>query len=226
MPGGRGPGAAAAASRRGGSGLAPEHAEQVRTAAETMALGALFLAFSLPLVTAGAAWCAAAEIVAGWHEDREAPLLRTFARVVRRDLKAGALLQAAVLTVLAATWLETHAVLNSRMPGRAGEAAALVLVGAAAVALLLLATACRVGGGRTWAAAGASWGRALRAAAELARTAPATVPLVMAGLACVVALVAVIPAFAGFMAGPLAYAVSVTVVRANRARARTGGAGR
>ncbi|MFI0898085.1 hypothetical protein [Streptomyces sp. NPDC020983] len=203
------PGGHAAAARRFGPVLGTERAEQVRTAAETMAVGALFLAFSLPLVTAGAAWCAAAEVVAGWHEEREAPLLRTFASVVRRDLRAGLALQAAVLGVLAATWLEVHAVLDSRIPGRPAEAAALVLLGAAAVALALLAAACRASD-RT------SWAGALRTAVRLAGAAPGTLPLVVTALACVAALVATIPAFAGFMAGPLAYAVSVAAVRAAR----------
>jgi uncharacterized membrane protein YesL len=211
----RGP---AAGTRRHGPALSPERAEQVRTAAETMAVGALFLLFCLPLVTIGAAWCAAAEVVAGWHEDHEAPLLRTFARVVRRDLRGGAVLQATVLAVAAATWAETHAVLNSRMPGRPLEAAALVAVGAAAVALVLLTAGCR-------AATGAPWGPSLRMAAHLSGAAPATLPLVVTALAAAAALVAAVPAFAAFMAGPLAYAVSVTVVRAT-GRARNEGAAR
>lgn len=203
------PGHGAAAARRFGPVLSTERTEQVRTAAETMAVGALFLLFSLPLVTAGAAWCAAAEVVAGWHEEREAPLLRTFASVVRRDLRSGFALQAAVLAVVAATWLEVHTVLNSRIPGRPVEAAALVVLGAAAVALALLAAACR-------AADRTSWADALRTAVRHAGAAPGTLPLVVTALACVAALVATIPAFAGFMAGPLAYAVSVAAVRAAR----------
>jgi hypothetical protein len=194
-------------ARHGGPVLGAERAEQVRTAAETMAVGVLFLVFSLPVVTAGAAWCAAAEVVAGWHRDREAPLLRTFATVVRRDLRAGLALQGSVLAVAAATWLEVHAVLGSRMPGRPVEAAALVLVGAAGVAFALLTAGCR-------AADGTSWREALGSAARRSAAAPATVPLAVSALACVAALVAVIPAFAGFMAGPLAYAVSATVARA------------
>lgn len=197
----------AAGGGRRGPVLGAERGEQVRTAAETMAVGALFLVFSLPLVTAGAAWCAAAEVVAGWHRGREAPLLRTFARVVRRDLWPGLALQGAVLAVLAVTWFEVHAVLGSRIPGRPVEAAALVVAGAAAVAFALVAAGCRAAG-RT------SWRDGLRTAARLSAAAPATVPLAVTALACVAALVAVIPAFAGFMAGPLAYAVSVTVARA------------
>ncbi|NUP39370.1 MAG: YesL family protein, partial [Streptomyces sp.] len=112
------PHTSAARARRFGPVLSSERTEQVRTAAETMAVGALFLVFSLPLVTVGAAWCAAAEVVAGWHDDREAPLLRTFASVVRRDLRGGAALLGVVLAVAAATWLEVHAVLGSRIPGR------------------------------------------------------------------------------------------------------------
>lgn len=184
----------------------PERGEHVRVAAETMAVGALFVLFSLPVVTAGASWCAAAEVVAGWHRGRELPLLRTFMRVVRRDLRAGLALEFIVLAVLAATWFEVHVVLTSRMPGYPVEAAALTLLGSGAVSLVLLTVARR-------AATGTSWRTAIRAAADRARAVPSTVPLVLAGLACVIALVAVIPAFGGFMAGPLAYAVSAVVAR-------------
>jgi hypothetical protein len=112
-----------------------------------------------------------------------------------------------VLAVLAVTWLEVHAVLGSRIPGRPVEAAALVLAGAAAVAFALVTVGCR-------AADRLPWADALRTAARLSASAPATVPLAVTALACVAVLVAVVPAFAGFIAGPLAYAVSVTVVRA------------
>lgn len=212
-------GAAADGRRRPGPVLGAERSEQVRTAAETVAVGALFLLFSLPVVTAGAAWCAAAEIVAGWQQDREAPLLRTFATVVRRDLRSGLAVQAVVLAVAAATWFEVHAALAAHVPGAPVEAAALALVGGAAVALALLAVGCRA------AAATSSWPVALRTAGALAKAAPATLPLIVTAMACVAALVATIPAFAGFMAGPLAYAVSAVAARAAaRAHPVDGGA--
>lgn len=177
-----------------------------------MAVGVLFLLFSLPVVTAGAAWCAAAEVTAGWHQKREPALVRTFARVVRRDLRAGFVAQCAVVAVVAATWFEVRVVLASRLPGYPVEAAALALLGAGAVAFVLLTVACR-------AAEPTPWATAVRTAAAHARLMPTTLLLVVTGCVFVAALVAVIPAFAAFMAGPLAYAVS-TVVARNRGEGR------
>ncbi|GHH79680.1 hypothetical protein GCM10018793_33130 [Streptomyces sulfonofaciens] len=196
--------------REGTAVLGPEWAEQVRLAAETMAVGVLVVLFSLPLVTAGAAWCAAAEITAGWHRQREPALLRTFARTVRRDLLPGFAVQCAVLAVAAVALVEVRVVLASRLPGYPVEAAALALLGAGAVAFALFTVACRAAGPGS---APRSWGDALRTAGRRVRSAPATLVLVVAACACVAALIAVIPAFAGFMAGPLAYAVSVVAAR-------------
>jgi hypothetical protein len=213
-------------ARRPRLALSADRSEQVRTAAETMAVGVLFALFSLPVVTAGAAWCAAAEVTAAWRTGREPGLLRTFARVVARDLPAGLLVECAVLGPLAATWFEVHVVLRSRMPGYLVEAAALVLLGAAAVAFVLLTAGCRasqavVAAGR--GRAGAPWGPALRVAAGLVCGVPSTLVLVVTGAAFTVALVAVVPAFAAFMAGPLAFAVSAVVARAERMGAAAGG---
>lgn len=191
---------------RPGWALSPERGEQVRTAAETMAVGALFLLFSLPVVTIGASWCAAAEVVAGWHRKRELPLWRTFTAVVRRDLAAGLAVEGVLLAVAALTWFEVHVVLGARMPGYALEAAALVLLGALLAGFVLLTVACRAGAGR-------SWRDAARSAAGHARSMPSTLPLVVTAMAFTVALVAIVPAFAGFMAGPLAFAVSAVVAR-------------
>jgi hypothetical protein len=196
----------AGARRRPGPVLTPERGEQIRAAAETMAIGALFLVFCLPVVTAGAAWCAAAEIVAAWHRHQEPPLWRTFTRVVRRDLRAGFALQCGLLAVAAVVWSEVHVVLDSRMPGYGFEAGALTLLGAGVSAFVLLTVASR-------AAAGSSWREAVHAAAARTREAPSTLLLVVTALAFVAALIAVIPAFAGFMAGPLAFAVSAVVAR-------------
>lgn len=192
---------------RPGWALSAERSEQVRTAAETMAVGALFLLFSLPVVTAGAAWCAAAEVVAGWHRKRELPLWRTFTAVVRRDLAAGLAVEGVLLAVAALTWFEVHVVLGARMPGYALEAAALVLLGGLLAGFVLLAVACRADGG------GISWREAVRAAADHARSMPSTLPLVVTAMAFTAVLVAIVPAFAGFMAGPLAFAVSAVVAR-------------
>jgi hypothetical protein len=191
---------------RPGWALSPERGEQVRTAAETMAVGALFLLFSLPVVTAGAAWCAAAEVVAGWHRKRELPLLRTFAAVVRRDLAAGLVVEGALLAVAALTWFEVHVVLGARMPGYPLEAAALALLGGLLAGFVLLTVACRAG-------AVEPWRDAMRTAAEQARALPSTLPLVVTAMGFTAVLIAIVPAFAGFMAGPLAFAVSVVVAR-------------
>lgn len=195
---------------RPGFALSPERGEQIRTAAETMAVGALFLLFSLPVVTVGASWCAAAEVVGGWHRKRELPLLRTFAAVVRRDLAAGLVLEGVLLAVAVLTWFEVHVVLGARMPGYALEAAALALLGGLLAGFALLAVACRAG-------AVASWREAIRTAADQARAMPSTLPLVVTAMAFTAALIAIVPAFAGFMAGPLAFAVSAVVAR-NRNR--------
>lgn len=192
--------------QRPGWALSPERGEQVRTAAETMAVGALFLLFSLPVVTAGAAWCAAAEVVAGWHRKRELPLLRTFAAVVRRDLVAGLVVEGALLAVAVLTWFEVHVVLGARMPGYALEAAALALLGGLLAGFVLLTVASRAGAVR-------SWRTAVRDAADQARSMPTTLPLVVTAMAFTAVLIAIVPAFAGFMAGPLAFAVSVVVAR-------------
>ncbi|MFI6345981.1 hypothetical protein [Streptomyces sp. NPDC050560] len=191
-----------------------ERVELVRVAAETLAVGALFALFSLPVVTAGAAWCAAAETTAAWHTHREPPLLRTFTRVVGRDLAAGLAGQCAVLLVGAVAWFEIHVVVRSRLPGYPLEAAALGLLATAALAFVLLTVAHRAHD----AAGGAAprWQDAARATAALVRTAPSAPVLVAAGCAATVALVAVIPAFAAVMAGPLAYAVSAVLTRARR----------
>lgn len=178
----------------------------MRTAAETMAVGALFLLFSLPIVTIGASWCAAAEVVAGWHRKRELPLLRTFAAVVRRDLAAGLVVEGALLAVAAATWFEVHVVLGARMPGYTVEAAALALLGGLVAGFVLLTVACRAG-------AVEPWRDAIRTAADHARAMPTTLPLVVTAMAFTAVLIAIVPAFAGFMAGPLAFAVSVVVAR-------------
>jgi hypothetical protein len=194
--------------------LGTERREQVRLMAEAMAIGVLFVLFSLPLVTVGASWCAAAEITAGWHQKREPALLRTFARVVRRDLPAGLVVQGVVLAVTALTWFEVRLVLALRLPGYVVEAAALGLLGAGAVAFVLLTVACR-------AAEPVPWAVAVRTAARQARRAPTTLPLVVTACGCAGVLIAVIPAFAGFMAGPVAYAVSAVTAR-NRGEGRPG----
>ncbi|GAA5023636.1 DUF624 domain-containing protein [Kitasatospora paranensis] len=205
------------ARRRAQVALGPERAEQVRTAAETMAVGALFLLFALPVVTAGASWCAASEIVADWHRRREPPLLRTFARVVRRDLAAGLVLECVLLAVVALVRFETAVVLDARMPGYRAEAGALVLLGTAAVGFALLAVGCR-------AASRVSWRAAVRMAAGQVRAVLSTLPLAVTALAFTGVLIAVVPAFAAFMAGPLAFAVSAVVARNGRLRPAGGDA--
>jgi len=202
----RTPAAAERRRPRPGRGLSPEKEEQIRTAAETMAVGALFLLFSLPVVTVGAAWCAAADVVAGWHRKRELPLLRTFATVVRRDLVAGLVVEGTLLAVAVLTWFEVRVVLDARMPGYALEAAALALLGGLVAGFVLLTVACRAGAVETWPAA-------VRGAADQARATPSTLPLVVTAMAFAAVLVAIVPAFAGFMAGPLAFAVSAVVAR-------------
>jgi uncharacterized membrane protein YesL len=188
-----------------------QRTEQVRVAAETMAVGALFLLFSLPVVTIGAAWCAAAEVMASWHRGEEPALARTFAKVVRRDLKAGFVLQCAVFAVLAVAWFDIHVALGSRLPGYPVVAGVLAVLGAAATAFALMVVADR-------AAHQTDWATAIRAAAATGRSVPSTLVLVVTAIGFAGALIAVIPAFCAFMAGPLAYAVSVAVARGEGVR--------
>jgi uncharacterized membrane protein YesL len=175
-------------------------------AAETMAIGLLWLVFSLPLVTAGGAWCAAAEVTAAWQRGEEPPLVRTFVQVTRRDLRAGLGLIGIAVGVFLTIGLDAWIAAGMRLPGYLIEVAALGVVGAGFLAATALTVALRAATGCDWRTAIAT----IRAPAVLGWRAPALVVVAM-GLAA--ALVLIVPAFAGFIAGPIAFAASVAVTR-------------
>jgi uncharacterized membrane protein YesL len=179
----------------------------LRRAAECALLGIVWTGFSLPVVTAGGAWSAVAEVCAAWHRDEEPPLLATFAAVVRRDWAGGLALLAAAAGAGALPAIEIRVALAAGLPGARLEAVALAIVGAVAVSVLLLAFPERV-------ATGARWLPALRGAVALATARPWAVAATAAGLAIAGFLVVVYPPLALLIAGPAGYAVSAVHTRA------------
>jgi uncharacterized membrane protein YesL len=175
--------------------------ESVRRAAECALLGVVWTGFSLPVVTAGGAWAAVAEVCAAWHRGEEPPLLKTFAAVVRRDLVGGLAMLAAAVSAGALPAIEIRVALAAGLPGARLEAVALAGVGAVAVSVLLLAFPQRV-------ATGASWLSALRGAMALVAARPWAIAATASGVAIAGFLVLIYPPFALLMAGPAGYAVS------------------
>lgn len=196
------------AQRRDREESAPGVWETVRRAADCAAVGVLFFVFSIPLFTAGAAWAACAEIFAAWVRDEEPPLIRTFLRVMRRDLPSGFLALLAGVLIVAFAYFDVRVALTSRMPGFVVEAAALCLIAAACVATLLFAFAHRAATGQTWMTS-------VRAAVQLGRIRPWAPAVVLLALAVAASLVAVVPAFAALIAGPVGFAVAVVHARAS-----------
>ena len=184
--------------------------ETVRRAADCAAVGVLFFVFAIPIITAGAAWAAGAEIFAAWVRDEEPPLFRTFLRVVRRDLLSGFLALLAGMLIVAIAYFDVRVALASRMPGFAVEAAALCLIAAACLAALLIAFAHRAATSQKWIAS-------VRAAVRLCRSRPWAPAVVLLALAVAASLVAAVPAFAALIAGPIGFAVTVVHARASAA---------
>jgi uncharacterized membrane protein YesL len=189
--------------------------ENLRRAAECALLGVIWLVCSLPLVTAGAAWSAVAEICRAWTRGEEPPLARTFVSVIRRDFPGG-LGMTMLGLVAAAPLLEARITLAARLPGARPEAGALGLVGAVAICLFALAFP------EHSAYPGLSWPGSLRAAAALAASRPWIVPLTAVALGLPAFLVIVYPALIVFIAGPAGYAVSAVHARGHGSRARRG----
>lgn len=180
--------------------------ESGRRAAECALLGVIWTACSLPVVTAGAAWSAVAEICHAWNSGEEPPLVRTFASVIRRDFLGGLGMTALGLAA-AAPLLEARLSLAARLPVARAEAGALALIGAAAISVVALAFPYR-------AAVGAGWRDSLRAAVALVVARPWVVPLVAVALGLPAFLVIVFPAFVVFIGGPAGYAVSAVHAKA------------
>jgi uncharacterized membrane protein YesL len=180
--------------------------ETGRRAAECALLGVIWTVCSLPVVTAGAAWSAVAEICHAWNRGEEPPLVRTFASVIRRDFLGG--LGMTVLGLAsAAPLLEARVSLAAGFPVARAEAGALVLVGAAAISVVALAFPHR-------AAVRSRWRESLRAAVALAAARPWVVPLVAVALGLPAFLVIACPALIVFIGGPAGYAVSAVHARA------------
>ncbi len=183
--------------------------ELVRRAADCAAVGLLWTLFSLPVVTAGAAWLAASQIFTGWARDDEPPLVRTFVTAVRGEVRVGLALAGSVFGAIAVAYLDARFAVAAHVPAARLETLAVIALAAVAVALLLLAAAHR-------ARYATEWRVSLRAAGDLARAQPWSVPVVVLALITAAALVLVVPAFILFIAGPAAFAVSVTFTRATR----------
>jgi uncharacterized membrane protein YesL len=181
--------------------------ENGRRAAECAAVGLLWIAFSLPVVTAGAAWLAAATVFDAWTRDEEPRLLATFVTALRVHLRTGLLAQAALAAIAAVGYFDIRVARAAHVFGAWLEMSAVALLAAAAVGLILIALA-------EVAHTGGAVRDGLRGALALAGTAPWAVPLVVFAAAVCVTLVAIIPALVLIVAGPLAYAVSVVHARA------------
>jgi uncharacterized membrane protein YesL len=181
--------------------------ENGRRAAECAAVGLLWTLFSLPIVTAGAAWQAAAAVFDAWTRDEEPPLLATFVAAMRTQLRTGLLAQGALAVIAAVGYFDIRVAGAAHVPGAWLEVLALALLAAVAVGLILLALADR-------AHAGGGVRDSLRGALALAGAAPWAVPLVVLAAAVCATLVAIIPALLLIVTGPLAYAVSVVHARA------------
>jgi uncharacterized membrane protein YesL len=181
--------------------------EHGRRAAECAAVGALWTAFSLPVVTAGAAWLAAASVFDAWTRDEEPKLLATFVAALRTQLRTGLVAEVALAFIGAAGYFDIRFAGAAHVPGAWLEMLALGLIAAVATGLILLALAER-------ANTGGGVRDSVRGALALAGAAPWAVPVVVLAAAVCAILVAIIPALLIVLAGPLAYAVSVVHARA------------
>jgi len=183
------------------------HLDNLRRTAECAAVGLLWTAFSIPVVTAGAAWIAAATIFDAWTRGEEPPLLSTFVTAVRRRLLIGLVAQLVVAVVAVVAYLDIRFASAAHVPGANLEVAAVGLFAAGAIGVVQLALAHH-------ARTGQPSRDAVRQAWIIARSAPWVVPLVVVATAVCAGLVALVPALILFIAGPLAYAVSVAYARA------------
>jgi uncharacterized membrane protein YesL len=180
--------------------------ESVRRAAECALLGIVWAVFSLPLVTAGAAWSAVAEVCDAWHRAEEPPLLRTFARVVRRDLFGGFAMALLAVAAAGVPLLETRVALAARLPGARLEGGALCVIGAVALTVVLLAFPQR-------AATAEPWRSALGSVARLCAARPWAVVVTAVALAVGAVIVIAYPPLIMLIGGPIGYAVSAVRAR-------------
>lgn len=186
------------------------HLEHIRRGAECAGVGLVWALFSLPVVTAGAAWIAAATIFAAWARREEPPVFATFARVVPRQLGAGLAGELTAAVIIAVVSLDVRFALAARVPGAWPEAALLAVLGAAALAIVLLAA-------HTRADSGGTAGECIRAALTLCTALPWVLPLLVTAVGVAAVLIALVPAFALVLAGPVSFAVCAVATRARRA---------
>src|SRR6266700_5755437 len=93
------------------------HLESGRRAAECAAVGLLWTAFSIPVVTAGAAWIAAATIFDAWSRGEEPPLVSTFVTTLRTQMRAGLAAQLAFAAVAVAAYFDIRIAGAAHVPG-------------------------------------------------------------------------------------------------------------
>lgn len=184
--------------------------ETARLASECALLGVVWLLFSLPVVTSGAAWLGVARVATAWTEGVEPPLLRTFASTVRQRFGTGLVLQLLAIVVGFLPYLELRVVLAAGLPGARVEAAALAVLAAAGLAVILLAVPA--------AALGQPAGAALRRALALLRRAPWAGPAAVGALAAGAAILYLLPVLVVVMAGPVGFAVAAVWARAGGRR--------
>lgn len=178
----------------------------MRRASECALLGALWFIFSIPIVTAGAAWCAVAEICRDWAHGHEPPLLPTFAKAVRRNLGRGLLLEAVLAVLVGLAYFESRVTVLAGLPAAGAERIALTALSACAVALALLSVEAQADCRRSW----------LSLVPQLANVVlqrPWVVPASIGSLGAAAALVYLMPPLAVFMAGPAGYAMSAIYQR-------------
>ncbi len=180
--------------------------EAVRLAAECALLGACWLVCAAPVVTAGAASSAAADVVRGWADGREPPLLRTFATALRRQTIPLLLPQLAFTAAAAALILEIRVALSGLPAGQ------LVAAGLAALAAILGASFALMF--PVHATHGGSWWACWRLAAAALRVRPLLLPGVAAAVGVPAVLAWVFPPLALIGAGPAAFAVTAVYLRA------------
>jgi uncharacterized membrane protein YesL len=165
--------------------------------------------FSLPVVTAGAAWLAAATVFEGWSRDEEPPLLATFVGALRSQLRTGLLAELAAAVIGVIAYFDIRFAGAAQLPGAHLDMVAIALLAAAALGIVQLAVAQR-------AHTGSGPRDSVRGAVALARSTPWALPLVIFATAICATLVALIPALILLVAGPLAYAISVVHARARQ----------
>jgi hypothetical protein len=132
--------------------------ERMRRASECALLGVLWLVFSLPVVTSGAAWLAVARVCTAWADDVEPPLLRTFVDTIRRRWLTGLALQAVAIGVAAVPYLDLRFALAAHLPGARLEAAALAVLAVFGLGSALLAVPAAGAGAGPSSTAGAGAG--------------------------------------------------------------------